>query len=51
MTTTPIKTSQPQVPDNFGRFGKYGGKYVPETLMPVLSYRDYTNFPHIPRFT
>lgn len=39
MTITPI--SQPetstQVPDNFGRFGPYGGKYVPETLMPALS--------------
>ena len=24
-------------PDAFGRFGKYGGKYVPETLMHALS--------------
>ncbi|XP_057851307.2 tryptophan synthase beta chain 1 [Cryptomeria japonica] len=24
-------------PDEFGRFGKYGGKYVPETLMYALS--------------
>ncbi|XWS27881.1 hypothetical protein CRYUN_Cryun25bG0018000 [Craigia yunnanensis] len=24
-------------PDSFGRFGKYGGKYVPETLMSALS--------------
>jgi tryptophan synthase beta chain len=24
-------------PDNLGRFGKFGGKYVPETLMPALS--------------
>lgn len=39
MTTTPIKTQQnlTQIPDNFGRFGQYGGKYVPETLMPALS--------------
>jgi tryptophan synthase beta chain len=48
VTTTPIKTSQPQIPDNFGRFGKYGGKYVPETLMPALSeletaYSQYKN--------
>lgn len=50
MTTTPIKTSNNsiQVPDNFGRFGKYGGKYVPETLMPALSeletaYNQYKN--------
>lgn len=24
-------------PDSFGRFGSFGGKYVPETLMPALS--------------
>ena len=24
-------------PDSFGRYGKYGGKYVPETLMHALS--------------
>ena len=41
-----------QVPDTQGRFGKFGGKYVPETLMPALSeletafyqYRDDSNF-------
>jgi tryptophan synthase beta chain len=39
MTKTPIKPQQKlnQIPDHFGRFGKYGGKYVPETLMPALS--------------
>ena len=43
MTTTPIPPSQSeanaqtQQPDAFGRFGRYGGKYVPETLMPALS--------------
>ncbi|MDJ0681541.1 MAG: tryptophan synthase subunit beta [Xenococcaceae cyanobacterium MO_167.B52] len=39
MTTTPIQTnnSPTQVPDNLGRFGQYGGKYVPETLMPALA--------------
>jgi len=26
----------PQVPDNHGRFGPYGGQYVPETLMFAL---------------
>ncbi len=26
-----------QRPDASGRFGKYGGKYVPETLMYALS--------------
>jgi tryptophan synthase beta chain len=25
-----------QQPDAFGRFGQFGGKYVPETLMPAL---------------
>ncbi len=24
-------------PDNLGRFGRFGGKYVPETLMPALA--------------
>ncbi len=24
------------VPDKYGRFGEYGGRYVPETLMPAL---------------
>lgn len=29
---------QPQLrPDAFGRFGKFGGKYVPETLMHALT--------------
>ncbi len=42
MTTTPInlsetKTNNTQIPDSLGRFGPYGGKYVPETLMPALS--------------
>ncbi|MDZ8107266.1 MAG: tryptophan synthase subunit beta [Nostoc sp. DedQUE12a] len=39
-------------PDFLGRFGKFGGKYVPETLMPALSeletafvqYRNDANF-------
>lgn len=40
MTATPISSSAnptTQYPDAFGRFGRYGGKYVPETLMPALS--------------
>lgn len=38
MTVTPIKNNKfTQVPDNLGRFGQYGGKYVPETLMPALT--------------
>ena len=43
MTTTPLSsqlqtaTALPQNrPDALGRFGKFGGKYVPETLMPAL---------------
>jgi tryptophan synthase beta chain len=31
-----IKTAIQQ-PDSLGRFGRFGGKYVPETLMPALS--------------
>ncbi len=57
MTLTPISSnSQPaanlpsQGPDSLGRFGQFGGKYVPETLMPALSeletaYQQYRNDP------
>lgn len=39
-----------QRPDNLGRFGRFGGKYVPETLMPALdeletAFRQYRNDP------
>ena len=38
MVSTPdINTSTQQLPEHNGRFGKFGGKYVPETLMPALS--------------
>ncbi len=43
VTTTPLTpnpTSVPAIdqrPDTLGRFGKFGGKYVPETLMPALA--------------
>jgi tryptophan synthase beta chain len=39
VTTTPInpKFQTTQRPDSFGRFGRFGGKYVPETLMPALA--------------
>jgi tryptophan synthase beta chain len=41
VTTTPISPSSSannaRQPDSLGRFGRYGGKYVPETLMPALS--------------
>lgn len=33
----PIATASSRIPDPFGRFGRFGGKYVPETLMPALS--------------
>ncbi|MBE9178980.1 tryptophan synthase subunit beta [Oculatella sp. LEGE 06141] len=67
MTHTPLSPSQSssqssssnvpadfltQRPDPLGRFGRFGGKYVPETLMPALSeletafyqYRDEPEF-------
>jgi tryptophan synthase beta chain len=28
--------SQPTLPDARGRFGAYGGRFVPETLVPAL---------------
>ncbi len=47
MTTTPLPPNPNAVkseqlynqaqPDALGRYGKFGGKYVPETLMPALS--------------
>ena len=42
MTITPLTPSSEadattQLPDALGRFGKFGGKYVPETLMPALT--------------
>lgn len=50
MTTTPIPANTTQYPDPVGRFGRFGGKYVPETLMPALSeletaYQKYRNDP------
>lgn len=40
MTTTPLNPQnlvREQIPDALGRFGRFGGKYVPETLMPALA--------------
>jgi len=53
VTTTPLPPSSKsaaQCPDTLGRFGRFGGKYVPETLMPALSeleaaYQQYRNHP------
>ncbi len=58
MTTTPLPrnpnvtsnpTSPPQPltqPDALGRYGKFGGKYVPETLMPALSELEQAFYYH-----
>ena len=52
MVSTPSRqdttNNEVQRPDFLGRFGKFGGKYVPETLMPALSeletaYQKYRN--------
>lgn len=32
-----VDSTQVQRPDALGRFGQFGGKYVPETLMPALT--------------
>lgn len=50
MTLTPISPSTAQStslprPDALGRFGQFGGKYVPETLMPALAELE-TAFQH-----
>lgn len=39
-------------PDNKGRFGKFGGKFVPETLMNALEQleRDYNHYIEDPEF-
>lgn len=41
-----------QQPDTLGRFGRFGGKYVPETLMPALSELEtaYEQYRHDPSF-
>jgi tryptophan synthase beta chain len=54
VTITPINPNfqTTQRPDALGRFGRFGGKYVPETLMPALAeletayyqYRDEQGF-------
>lgn len=56
VTKTPLPNSRSSTevvheqPDALGRFGKFGGKYVPETLMPALfeleqSFKQYRNHP------
>ncbi len=36
MKTVTKQFTTPSLPDEKGRFGKFGGRYVPETLMPAL---------------
>jgi tryptophan synthase beta chain len=53
MTTTPIEgNATRQLPDSLGRFGPYGGKYVPETLMPALAELEaaYAHYKEDPEF-
>ena len=50
MTITPLNPTSTQRPDSLGRFGQFGGKYVPETLMPALlqletAYKKYREDP------
>ncbi|NJK41341.1 MAG: tryptophan synthase subunit beta [Acaryochloridaceae cyanobacterium SU_2_1] len=49
-TTEPL--SWAEQPDALGRFGPYGGKYVPETLMPALSELEvaFEQYRHDPAF-
>lgn len=52
-SSTPLHTivdTLGQRPDALGRFGRFGGKYVPETLMPALAelevaFHQYNNDP------
>lgn len=49
MTTTPLISNTAR-PDGLGRFGQFGGKYVPETLMPALfeleaAFQEYSQDP------
>lgn len=55
MTTTPLSPKSQQttsVPDHLGRYGRFGGKYVPETLMPALTELEaaYQQYRHDPGF-
>ncbi|MBP0010364.1 tryptophan synthase subunit beta [Roseofilum sp. Belize Diploria] len=54
MATTPTHPAQTiaSVPDLLGRFGQFGGKYVPETLMPALAELEqaYAHYRHNPEF-
>ena len=46
------KTCKQFLPDKSGHFGKYGGKFVPETLMPALEQleKEYLKAKEDPKF-
>lgn len=47
MVSTPERiASTSSRPDALGRFGRFGGKYVPETLMPALSELEVAFYQH-----
>ena len=57
MTLTPLSPNTSsdaltQRPDPLGRFGRFGGKYVPETLMPALAELEaaYAQYRQDPEF-
>ena len=50
VSTQDTQTTTQSRPDPMGRFGRFGGKYVPETLMPALAeletaFKKYRNEP------
>ncbi|HEY9766913.1 MAG TPA: tryptophan synthase subunit beta [Coleofasciculaceae cyanobacterium] len=50
VNTQDTQTTTQSRPDPMGRFGQFGGKYVPETLMPALAeletaFKQYRNEP------
>lgn len=49
----PDSTTTPQVPDARGKFGPYGGQFVPETLMPAVEQliQAYDEAQNDPQFT
>jgi tryptophan synthase beta chain len=56
VTTTPLPPNPQRPatkrPDLLGRFGQFGGKYVPETLMPALAELEtaYNHYRQDPEF-
>jgi tryptophan synthase beta chain len=48
MTQTPLSPTAKTTaqPDKLGRFGQFGGKYVPETLMPALAELEAAFYQH-----